>query len=133
MKLSDVEFITKLESCSLDPEIFNHEAHLRLAWIQIGEFGLEQAQINTQNLLQKFVKHLGAQEKYHKTLTITAVNIVNQFMANQTSETFEEFISEFPQLKNNFKKLIENHYSFDIIESTKAKSEYLKPDLVPFR
>lgn len=133
MKLTESEFIFQFENCSLDPSTFDHEAHLRLAWIQIEKFGLEQAIINIQTQLLNFVKHVGAQEKYHQTLTIAAIEIVNQFKTKQSSETFEEFISEFPKLKSNFKQLIEHHYSFDIFNSVEAKNEYLKPDLLSFR
>lgn len=133
MKLTESEFIFQFENCSLDPSTFDHEAHLRLAWIQIEKFGLEQAIINIQTQLLNFVKHVGAQEKYHQTLTIAAIEIVNHFKTKQSSETFEEFISEFPKLKSNFRQLIEHHYSFDIFNSVEAKNEYLKPDLLSFR
>lgn len=132
MKLSDVEFSNQFENCLLDPAVFDHESHLRLVWLQIKKLGLPEARINVQHQIQNFVKHVGAEEKYHKTLTITAIEIVNHFMTKQTSETFKEFIIEFPELKNNFKELIDNHYSFDIFKSTKAKKEYLEPDLLPF-
>lgn len=133
MELSDSEFSIKFKNCSLDPSTFDHEAHLRLVWLQIEENGFQQAQINIQNLIQNFVKHVGAEEKYHKTLTITAIEIVNHFMSKKASKTFKEFISEFPKLKNNFKELIEQHYSYDIFQSAKAKNEYLEPDLIPFK
>lgn len=132
MELSDIEFRKQFENCTLNPLTFNHEGHLRLVWIQIDKFGFEEAQTNIQNQLQNFVNHVGAKDKYHKTLTITAIQIVNQYMKNQESETFQEFIEEFPELKNNFRGLIDRHYSFDIFNSIKAKSEYLEPDLLSF-
>lgn len=132
-QLSDSELIEQLENCTLNPTIFNHEAHLRLAWIHINTFGLEQAKENIQRQLQNFVEHLGATDKYHKTLTIVAIEAVNHFMKKSQSSTFKDFIIEFPQLKDNFKGLINSHYSFDIFNSTTAKNEYLKPDIHPFR
>lgn len=132
MELSDSEFSIQFQNCSLDPSNFDHEAHLRLVWIQIEKHGFQQALINIQHQIQKFVKHVGAEEKYHKTLTITAIEIVNHFKKKQTSNSFKEFILEFPDLKNNFKGLIEHHYSYDIFKSVKAKKEYLEPDIMPF-
>lgn len=133
MELSDTEFSIQFQNCSLDPSIFDHEAHMRLVWLQIEKYGIQKARINIQNQIQNFVKHVGAEEKYHKTLTISAIEIVNHFMTKKTSKTFKEFISEFPELKNNFKELIEHHYSYDIFKSLKANNEYLKPDLIPFK
>jgi hypothetical protein len=42
-KLSDSEFEKKFESCEFDHSMFNHEAHLRLAWIHIHNYGIEKA------------------------------------------------------------------------------------------
>lgn len=133
MTLSDSEFTAKFQNCSLDPSMFDHKAHLRLVWLLIEKHGIQQARIDIQSQIQNFVKHVGAEEKYHKTLTITAIEIVNHFMAKKETNTFNEFISEFPKLKDNFRELIEQHYSYDIFKSAKAKNEYLEPDLVPFK
>lgn len=132
MEFSDLQFSLQFEACSLDPKTFDHESHLRIAWIHINKFGLEKAILNIQSQLQNYVKHVGAEDKYHHTLTRAAIEIVNQFVERQTTRTFNEFISEFPELKINFKELIKKHYSYDIFNSEKAKSDYLKPDLVPF-
>ena len=132
-QLSDKEFVQKIKDCTLAAGTFNHEAHLRLAWIQIDEFGVKQAKENIQNQLQNFVAYAGAQDKYHHTLTVAAIEVVNHFMRKSESNCFKDFIIEFPQLKSNFKDLINSHYSFDIFQSAKAKNEYLKPDISPFR
>lgn len=133
MELSDSEFSIQFQNCSLDPTLFDHEAHLRLVWIQIEKNGFQKALINVQNQILKYVKHLGAEDKYHKTLTITAIELVNYFMKKKSAKTFNEFILEFPALKNSFKELIEHHYSYDIFKSLKARKEYLEPDLLPFK
>ena len=132
-KLSDYEFSQQFEKCTLDPAVFNHEAHVRLAWIQINNNGLEKAIENIQRQLQQFVNHVGANDKYHRTLTIAAIQAVNHFIKQSNSSNFKDFIKEFPELKYDFKNLINSHYSFDIFKSLKAKSEYLEPDLVPYK
>jgi hypothetical protein len=33
LELTDLEFEANFKNCSLNPDIFSHEAHLRLAWI----------------------------------------------------------------------------------------------------
>jgi len=76
---------------------------------------------------------LNATDKYNKTLTIAAIKSVSHFIQKSKSENFQDFIQEFPRLKNNFKSLIAQHYQIDIFNSNKAKSEFLKPDLLPFK
>ena len=130
--LSDTTFETQFANCQLSPALFSHEAHLRLAWIHITKYGIEQALINIQSQLQDFVSHVGAKDKYNKTLTIAATKAVYHFTLKSSSVTFKEFIEEFPRLQYNFKELMEAHYSMDIFTLEKAKKQYILPDLLPF-
>lgn len=130
--LSDTEFEKEFIHCKLNPSDFTHEAHLRLAWININKYGIEQAEKNIQNQLQKFVEFVGAKDKYNMTLTLAAIKAVYHFMLKSNSDNFKDFMTEFPRLKYNFKELMDYHYSFDIYNSKKAKMEFLEPDLVPF-
>lgn len=131
-ELSDAEFEKQFISCQLSPTIFSHEAHLRLAWLNIEKYGFEQAKEKIQNQLINFVTDIGAKDKYHKTLTIASIYAVAHFMKKSKSDNFKDFNLEFPKLKNNFKELIESHYSFDIFNSAKAREEFIEPDLIPF-
>ena len=130
--ISDLEFEKQFKNCEFNPSLFSHEAHLRLAWIHISKYGIEAAEKNIQNQLKAFVNHIGAKEKYNKTLTLAAIKAVYHFNQKSVSKDFKNFNNEFPRLKNNFKELMSLHYSFDIYNSPKAKAFFLKPDLLPF-
>ncbi|MCP4978078.1 MAG: hypothetical protein GY931_18165 [Maribacter sp.] len=131
-ELNDSEFTHQFETVTLDPSLFNHEAHLRLAFIHIQNYGDEKAIENICHQLVAYVNHLGAAGKYNTTLTVAAVKAVSHFMLKSTSTSFKGFITEFPQLKYEFKRLMQCHYSFDIFNSQKAKNKFLEPDLIPF-
>lgn len=131
-ELLDDELESQLKNCTLDPTIFNHEAHIRLAWIHLTKYGLEQDQQNITTQLKAFVTSLGAQSKYHETLTVAAVNIVYHFMQKSDSKSFQEFINKSARLVHDFEGLITAHYRFDIYKNETAKKEYLRPDLIPF-
>ncbi|RNC87847.1 MAG: hypothetical protein ED556_01260 [Winogradskyella sp.] len=131
-EFTDDEFEQAFISCSLNPSCFSHEAHLRLAWINIRKYGIENALKNIQNQLQRFVEFVGAKDKYNKTLTIAATLAVNHFMNTADAKSFKVFITQFPRLKTNFKELMAFHYSFDIYNSDRAKTKFLEPDLEPF-
>ncbi|MBL7873554.1 MAG: hypothetical protein JNM78_18185 [Cyclobacteriaceae bacterium] len=128
----DSEFEQRFKNCELSPTEFTHEAHLRLAWIHINRYGIEQAEKNITTQLQNFVAFAGAQDKFNLTLTIAAIKAVHHFVLKSKSPTFKDFIAEFPRLKYNFKELMTCHYGFDIYHSPKAKAEFLEPDLIPF-
>lgn len=131
-KLSDIEFEQQFEKCELDPSIFSHEAHLRLAWIHIHNYGIEKAVKKIQLQLQNYVEHVGATDKYNVTLTVAAVKAVYHFKLKSESDNFENFIEEFPRLKYHFKELMNFHYGIDIFNSDIAKAKYLEPDLLLF-
>lgn len=132
LPLTDMEFERQFETCSLRPELFSHEAHLRLAWIHITRYGIENAISNIQSQIKNFVRHVGAEDKYNETLTIAAIKAVYHFMLKSKANNFKDFIKEFPRLTNNFRELINAHYGFDIFNSKQAKIEFLEPDLLPF-
>lgn len=132
LELSDEEFLRQFTHCTLNPSIFSHEAHLRLAWVNIRAYGIVQATANIQSQLLKFVEAIGEKDKYNKTVTIAGLLIVNHFIQRSNSDNFTGFLSGFPKLKTDFRGLIASHYSIDIFTSQKAKSEYLEPDILPF-
>lgn len=102
----DAEFEQLFASGKMPPELFTHEAHLRLAWIHIRKYGTAKAIENISVQLQDFVRALGARDKYNATLTIAAIKIVKHFMEKKELPGFSEFIKEYPQLKTGFRELI---------------------------
>ena len=130
--LSDKEFEAQFESGVLPPDLFTHEAHIRLAWIHIENYGLDKAISNIVQQIQSYTAKLGVTDKFNKTLTIAAVRAVYHFMLKSNSSDFPTFIKNNPRLKYNFKELMASHYGFDIYNSPLAKKQYLKPDLLPF-
>lgn len=130
--LSDREFERQFAQCTLDPAIFNHEAHLRLAWIHLKKSDVETAIDTVCRQLAAYTQALGARDKFNKTLTVAAVRAVYHFMLKSNPATFQDFITVFPRLKSNFKELLGYHYGVDIYHSEQAKREYLEPDLLPF-
>jgi hypothetical protein len=131
-ELSDAEFEKQFINCELSPDLFSHEAHLRLAWINIKKNGIKKAEATIQRQLRAYVKSVGAEDKYNTTLTLAATKAVYHFMLKSKSNSFREFMNEFPRLKTNFRELMACHYGFDIYTSEKAKMKYLEPDLLPF-
>ena len=130
--LNDAEFEQQFASGVLDPALFSHEAHLRLAWIHIRKYGEEQAITNICLQLLNFTSRLGAVAKYNITVTVAAIKAVHHFLRKSGSDNFYEFIREFPRLKHNFRNVIATHYSMDIFKLEQAKQKYLEPDLLAF-
>lgn len=104
--LSDDAFEAQFADGILDPVLFTHEAHIRLAWIHLSKYGETQAILHITEQLKQFVRLLGAEDKYNEALTVAAIKVVHQFMRQKTSSSFPVFIAAFPELKHNFRELI---------------------------
>jgi len=131
-RYTDYNFEQAFLNATFPPSLFNHEAHLRLAWIHLHHYGEATAIENICAQLLNYVDKLNARDKFNKTLTIAAIKAVKHFKDKSQSNNFADFIHEFPRLKHNFKDLIAAHYSFDIYHFLKAKEEFLEPDLLAF-
>jgi hypothetical protein len=130
--MTDVEFISQFRACEMEESHFNHEAHIRLAWLIIDAVGIERALVDIPVLIRAYVDHLRVRNIYNHTLTIAAVQVIYHFMNKSNSGTFPAFIEEFPNLLDDFRSLIESHYSSEIYTSERAKSEFVAPNLLPF-
>ncbi|MCR9251659.1 MAG: hypothetical protein NXI20_14635 [bacterium] len=131
-ELTDEQFLKAFSSCELLPSLFNHEAHIRLAWILITDNGLDRAKQEVVKLIGNYVKNLNQEDKFNLTLTIAATEIISNKVQHSSTRDFQGFIDEFPGLITEFKTSIYQHYSFDIFNSDVAKTQYLPPDLIPF-
>ena len=131
-ELTDGEFENQFAYITITPSLFTHEAHLRLAWIHINQYGITAAIDNVCKQIKAFATFHGDKDKFNVTVTVAAVRAVYHFALKSKSENFQAFILEFPQLKKEFKRLIDSHYSIDIFKSELAKNEYAFPDLIPF-
>jgi hypothetical protein len=130
--LSDEEFEKQFANCSFNSSWFTHEAHLRLAWIHIRKYGLDQAIDNVCHQIERYAESLGAKDKFNKTVTVAALKAVYHFMNRSRSDNFEGLIQEFPRLKTEFKGLMNAHYGIDIFKSPLARKEFIEPDKIPF-
>lgn len=132
LQYTDDQFEIRFAERRLHPALFDHEAHLRLAWIHITKYGIQRALNTISAQLKAYTLQLGAGDKYNQTVTVAAIKAVYHFVLRSSSKEFTDFIAEFPRLKNNFSDLMNSHYSFDIFTSERARKNYIQPDLLPF-
>ena len=131
-KISDQEFEEQFSTCKFRPLWFTHEAHLRLAWIYVTKYDSVVAFKKYSSQLQEFANKYNADGKYNATVTFASIQIMKFYLEKSDAYDFQDFINEFPQLKTNFKQVLQTHYSGDIFTSKEAKQNILQPDLAPF-
>ncbi|WP_268124456.1 hypothetical protein [Roseivirga pacifica] len=131
-KFSDEVFEAEFAQKTLSAVHFTHEAHLRLAWIHLQKYGLQKAQEHLTEQIKAYAENLGIYDKYNETLTIAAIRMVEHFRLRKPTDSFPELLAEFPQLKTDFKALLESHYSFDVFKNKEARARFIEPDLLQF-
>ena len=132
LNIEEQNFLNRFLKGQISPSDFSHERHLKLAWIYIIQYGEQVAIEKFSEDLFQFVKNIGEESIFNLTLTVASIKIVSHYMAKSNSSSFSFFLLEFPQLNQNFKSLIHAHYSPNIINSLRAKSELIEPDIIPF-
>lgn len=131
-KLSDDDFEAAFRDKTLRPGWFTHEAHLRLAFIHITKYGLDEARNNMRSQIRAFAENLGIYDKYHDTVTIAAVYMVNEYMKDADNSSFDTFLNSGGNDLRSFKELLNKHYSYNVFRNQEARQHYIAPDLIPF-
>ena len=74
--MDQIEFVGRLEACTLPPEHFNLAGHVRLACHYLAQHSLEEAIVRTCATIRSYATHLGAADKYHATITVALVRLL---------------------------------------------------------
>lgn len=126
----DRDFQSAVEACAVTPAQFNHEAHVRLAYIYLVESDVESAVQKMRAGLLNFIEHNGIpRSKFHETITRAWVLAVRHFMNRSTSKSSADFIAKNQELLDS--KIMLTHYSASVLFSSDARTSFVEPDLDP--
>lgn len=129
---SDQELEDSFSDKTFPVKLFTHEAHLRLAYIHIKKYGVNLAVENLCSQIKTYAEFHGANNKYNATVTYASLHILLKYIGISKTDKFHDLTQEFPVLLYDFKKEIQQYYSWDVFESSKAKKEIFQPDVIPF-
>jgi len=130
LALSDTDFQTAFESCTLPAEAFDHIGHLRIGWVYARALPLNAAIQRTCDGIQALASHLGAPDKFHYTLTEVFVRLIAQRIKRAPAQSFSAFLQNNPDLLSNALPLIHQHYSAQLLASPEAKRVSVQPDIL---
>lgn len=126
---SDDAFLSAFNDCSAPPAAFNHIGHLRIGWIHLQRYPVEEAIRLTCEGIERFANHLGAPDKYNRTLTVALLRLMASRGASDKNVGWEAFLSRNHDLVYDAKGLLARHYSEARMSSAEAKSSFAPPDL----
>jgi hypothetical protein len=122
--------VDEFETGTLDPEAFDHEAHVYIAWKLLQEDTLSAACHRFTVALRRLTLSLGIEGKYHETISWFYMALIAERRARQTQTDWSSFAAANPDLISNARELLERHYSAERLWSSLAKQQFLLPDRV---
>ncbi len=126
--MTDEEFIAAFEGCTLPNEAFHHCDHIRLAWLYLRQYGFPGAAERISDSIRNFAAHNGAAQKYHHTITIAWLRMVEHASKSLPPQaTFEELLVACPALIE--KNTLREYYSSALLDSDAARAAFVEPDL----
>lgn len=126
----DRNFCSAFEACAVPPAQFNHEAHVRLAYVYLAEHDVDSATRKMFGALLNFLQHHGVPaSKFHETLTRAWVLAIRHFMDRSTSTSAGDFVAKNQVLLDS--NIMLTHYSASVLFSSDARASFIAPDLDP--
>lgn len=122
------QLIEQFEAQSIGGGDFNHRNHLRVAWHYINHYSVSSARERVHQGLIKLTKVLGAEEKYHRTMTDFFIDYLLQVKWYLNTDSWEQVEERCGYLLNDAKSLIGIYYSESLLGSDHARKEYTEPD-----
>lgn len=115
-------------------EQWTHRAHLRVAFLYLRRYGLDEAVTRMRSGIQRFNAASQTPEAvdrgYHETITQAWLHLIWADMpAADPDQSSVEFVDARPDLGE--KRVLLQHYSRERIMSWEAKHQFVEPDLAP--
>ena len=124
--LSDDDFIAAFEARTLDD--FPHRFHLRVAWIYIGNLGVDGAIARLADEIRDLANGRGQPTKYHETITRAWAYIVAHVAGDAGRGIgFGGLLQRHPELLD--KHLLLKHYRSETLAGPEARQRWVAPDL----
>ncbi|ADG18837.1 hypothetical protein [Paraburkholderia atlantica] len=128
---TDDIFLEAFLACRLPPSAFDHRNHLRVAWIHLQRFPLDEAIERTCAGIARYAAHLGVPDRYHRTMTEALIRLMERAGASDQSRSFDDFLAYAPAFSGDCRTLIAAHYSPGLLDRADARSRFLPPDRLP--
>src|SRR5262245_62151769 len=130
--MTDAEFLSAFENCTLTSSEFKHHAHVRVAYLYLRQFPFDIALEKIRDGIKRLNAATNTPEAldrgYHETITQAWTRLVHFTICQQgAANNSQEFLEQNPQVAQ--KNALRFFYSTDRIMSWQAKAEFVEPDL----
>ena len=121
--------IERFESGDIEADLFDHEAHVYVAWLFVTKFDLATAVSRFESGLRRLTTELGVPNKYHATITWFFMLLIAE--QSRTDEGWSAFKARNPDLISESKTTLNRYYSRARLFSDTARNQFVLPDRLP--
>ena len=123
--------IEEFEALEVDPAVFNHEAHLYVAWSYLQKLDLLASIDRYRSVLRRLTNKLGVPGKYHETMAWFYMIGVSERATGAAATDWETFKNANSDLFAREPAIVRRFYSEDRLMSDRARQTFVLPDLTP--
>jgi len=124
--MTDEEFARAFERGDVPPAEFSHQSHVRLAWVYLLESpSFDAALARIREGIKRFAAAAGASQKYHETITVLWMQLLDDARGRAGDCTFVELLERCPELAD--KDLPLRYYSRERLFSDEARERWVPP------
>jgi hypothetical protein len=130
MTLDGHALLAGLADGSLPPAAFGHAAHVHAAWQCLRDAANpEQGEARFRSLLRTYVARVGAAAKYHETVTVALLRLIEARRRAMPHADWPAFAAAHAELFAHARAVLATHYSAARLDSTEARATFVAPDL----
>lgn len=120
--------VDAFESGTLNPDTFDHAAHVYIAWKLLENNSLAEATERFLAALKRLTRSLGIESKYHETISCFYMVLIAERRAREGGQNWPEFAKRNPDLLAPAPALLSSYYSEERLWSDLARRQFLLPD-----
>lgn len=127
--MTNQELVERFETLTLNPELFPHREHVRLAWIYLRDYPTLTALSKFCDGLKRFAASVGKPDLYHETITWAYLLLIRERMEKTVAwESWEDFAEKNGDLLDWQSNILKRYYREETLQSDLAKRVFLFPD-----
>ncbi|TMQ05245.1 MAG: hypothetical protein E6J90_43745 [Deltaproteobacteria bacterium] len=128
-RLDDAELVARFEALALAPAEFAHREHVRVAYAMLRGADFGDAALRFRRALRRFAVAIGADGRYHETLTWAYLAVIAQRMAEDPAATSLEWLARHPDLLDHRGGAVARHYDVAAITASPlARAVFVLPE-----
>ncbi len=129
--LTDAEFLEAFRARTLSSDEFNHVGHIRAGWLYLAAWPTVEAIERLATDIQGYASALGAERKFHRTITEALMRLLASHLPDEADLGWRQLIERHPVVVHDARGLLRNFYSDARLADSRARTQFLAPDLKP--